>query len=69
MISFPEIYARLTDADLFGNFGNRQATLDPSVAEMASENRFAKVCEAMTCSFHIERENIAAARLENKVGA
>ena len=37
MIGLPEVYARLADADLFSDFGNRQATLDPSVAEMAGE--------------------------------
>jgi hypothetical protein len=32
MICLPEVNAGLRDTDLFSDFGNRQTTLDPSVA-------------------------------------
>jgi hypothetical protein len=44
VVSFPEIDARQTDANLFGNFNRRQATLDPSVTEVTSEVGFSGQC-------------------------
>jgi hypothetical protein len=37
MIRFPKIDARLADADLIRDFGNRQTTLDPSITEIAGK--------------------------------
>ena len=44
VIRLPEIYAGLADTDLFSDFSNRQATLDPSVAQMAAQTWFARQC-------------------------
>jgi hypothetical protein len=37
VIVFPKIDTRCADADLFGNFRNRQMTLDPGLTEVASK--------------------------------
>jgi hypothetical protein len=47
-IALPEIDARLADTGLFCDFGNRQATLDPSVAEMSAETKLAGQCSDPT---------------------
>jgi hypothetical protein len=39
VIRFPEIDTRRADADLFGNFGNRQATSNTSVTKIMSKRR------------------------------
>ena len=44
VIRLPEVDAGLADADLFSDFGNRQTTLDPSVAQMAAQTWFARQC-------------------------
>ena len=41
-IRLPEIDARRADTDLFSDFGNRQTTLDPSVAQVAAQTWFAR---------------------------
>jgi hypothetical protein len=41
-IGLPKIDARRADADHFGYFGDRQATLDPSVSEMTGKVRLAR---------------------------
>ena len=42
VIRLPEVNAGLTDTDLISNFGNRQTTPDPSVAQVAAETWFAR---------------------------
>ena len=37
MIVFPKIDACRADADLFGNFRNRELTLDPGLTEVTSK--------------------------------
>jgi len=44
IVVFPEVNARPADVDLFGDFGNRQATPQPSVTNEVSEIRFASQC-------------------------
>ena len=44
VIRLPEVNAGLGDTDLFSDFGNRQTTLDPSVAQVAAQTWFARQC-------------------------
>src|SRR4051812_20496343 len=42
VIRLPEVNAGLADTDLISDFGNRQTTLDPSVAQVAAQTWFAR---------------------------
>jgi hypothetical protein len=62
-IVLPEVYALDTDADLFGGFNNRQATLDPSVTEMSAETGLSGQCSDPQV---LEIDNILTADLFDK---
>lgn len=63
-VVLPEVYARRADAYLLGNFGHRQTTLDPSVAEVTSEIGLAGQCSDLQ---GLEMDNILTDDLSCKL--